>query len=200
MAGAGIYWYMNRPNVQEAEVQPTEEVLVTPDSLTTSPAPDTLSTSPTVAKDTTQGTEIVTKPVVAAPIPKVDASLASLTKGGLAEQFATYLADTSKITGKVFSYGNLEFDPASANLSTASDAKIAELVKVLGKYPNAQVKIMGYVSKTADSLKAKTLSFKRANAVKMLIVAKGVNIIRIDAVGRGRSTAVPRIDLKVIRK
>ena len=65
-------------------------------------------------------------------------------------------------------------------------------------YPNAQIKLTGYVGATADSLKSKSMSFKRANAVKLSLMGKGIDVMRLDAVGGGRSSN--RIDIKVVRR
>jgi outer membrane protein OmpA-like peptidoglycan-associated protein len=199
VVGAAIFLFLNRNTTDDTNPNTQEEVVVNPSDTLTSVV-DTSVVAPVAIKDTTSGTEITPKvtlpPVVAPQVP----AITGLTKGGTADLLATYLADTASAKGKLFSYGNLEFDPASTNLSIASGTKIDELIKVLNKYPNAQIKIVGYVGKTADSLKARSLSFKRANAVKLLIASKGINIVRLDAEGKGRSTSVPRIDFRLIKK
>ncbi len=192
------YWYFSKPT-ESPIIEPTEEAVEMPiDSLKNTI--DTLASGSAVLEDSSQGTQIIAKPIETAPAPKAPVINLGLTAGGTADQLASYLADTSAVKGKMFSYGNLEFDLASTNLSQSSDAKINELVKVLIKFPNAQIKISGYVGKTADSLKARSLSFKRANAIKLVLASKGINMVRLDAEGRGRSTGIPRIDFKVVKR
>ncbi|MFN8355620.1 MAG: OmpA family protein [Spirosomataceae bacterium] len=166
------------PSDSTAQATPVEMV---PDSATT-PKTDTTKTEAPATTGTT--------------LP--NGERLSVPAGSFQQEMATYLADTAGVIGKKFIFDKLNFVPNSLTLTPESETEVNELVKVMKAYPNAQIKLTGYVGASADSLKSKSISFKRANAVKLSLMAKGIDVMRLDAVGGGRSTN--RIDIKVVKR
>lgn len=160
-----------------AQVTPIE---IKPDSATTQQPDTTATASPTVGSTLPNGEKL------------------TVPTGSFQEAMAQYLADTAAITGKKFVFDKLTFVPNSLTLTPEAETEVGELAKVMKAFPNAQIKLTGYVGATADSLKSKSMSFKRANAVKLSLMGKGIDVMRLDAVGGGRSSN--RIDIKVVRR
>ena len=53
------------------------------------------------------------------------------------------------------------------------------------KYPNAQIKLVGYANDARLPLTNKTLSVKRVFTLKDMFVKAGISYVRVDAEGRG---------------
>lgn len=77
------------------------------------------------------------------------------------------------------------FVTGSAKLSSKSNAALAEVVKILTDDPNVKLTIEGHTDNVGKADFNKTLSDKRANAVKTYLVDKGVDESRLTAEGFG---------------
>lgn len=98
---------------------------------------------------------------------------------------ATYLADNVAPQGKAFKFENVDFENNTAQLKPTATAAVAVLADLLKKYPNAQIKLVGYANDAQPPLTNKTLSVKRVLALKDQFVKAGISYIRVDAEGRG---------------
>ncbi|MDF7817124.1 DUF937 domain-containing protein [Runella sp. MFBS21] len=98
---------------------------------------------------------------------------------------ATYLADNVAPQGKAFKFENIDFENNTAQLKPTATASVAVLADLLKKYPNAQIKLVGYANDAQLPLTNKTLSVKRVLALKDQFVKAGISYIRVDAEGRG---------------
>lgn len=125
-----------------------------------------------------------------------DGQTLSAKEGSLPYDLSKYLADTSAAAGKQFVFKGIGFVPGSFSLNPDSEKEVEDLAKVLKAYPSAQLKITGYVR---DSVQSKAVSFKRANALKLSLMAKGVDLMRLDAVGKGRGSQ-SLIEVRVIKR
>ena len=135
-----------------------------------------------------------------------------LTEDSFNYKFAKYLTDSSAKINQVFTLENLNFESNTSTLGADSEKTIQDLAKIMSAYPRVQVKLTCYTDNVGDSLQNRKLSFKRAFAVKNLLVANGIKDLRIDFIGRGRLNPVAsnateegkaknrRIELKVIKK
>ncbi len=127
-------------------------------------------------------------------------------------KFAKYLTDSSAKVNQVFTFDNLNFEPNTPNLVAGSEKTIQDLAKIMAAYPRVQLKLTGHTDNTGDSLQNRKLSLKRAFAVKNLLVANGIQDLRIDFTGRGASNPIAsnaseegkaknrRIEVKVVKK
>lgn len=156
-------------------------------------------------------------PVAASSLKMIGISLPNGQKLDLAEgtfnyKFAKYLADSSAKVNQTFTFDNLNFESNTPNLMAGSDKTVQNLAKIMSVYPRVQVKLTGYTDNTGDSLQNRKLSLKRAFAVKNLLVANGIQDLRIDFTGKGSSNPIAsnaneegkaknrRIEVKVVKK
>lgn len=135
-----------------------------------------------------------------------------LAEGSFNYKFAKYLTDSSAKVNQSFTFDNLNFESNTNTLVAGSEKTVQDLAKIMTAYPRVQVKLTGYTDNTGDSLQNRKLSFKRAFAVKNLLVANGVKDLRIDFIGKGASNPIAsnateegkaknrRIELKVVKK
>lgn len=146
--------------------------------------------------DTTSAKPKPTAPVAPQGTTLPDGQSLTAKEGSLAFDMNKYLADTSAAAGKQFVFKGLGFAPGSFTLNPEAEQEVAELSKVLKAYPSAQLRITGYVR---DSIQSKTISFKRANAVKLSLMSKGIDLMRLDAVGKGRGSQ-SLVEIRVIKR
>jgi OmpA-OmpF porin, OOP family len=182
--GGGVYWFTHR-STEDVIAEPPQEVVVPVDSATIQNPTTTASTSVTPA---------------AIPAKQSVAEKLALKTGSPAFELAQYLSDTLAIAGKVIPLGNITFEMNTLNPSPESETILTDISAVLKEFPNAQLKCIGYVGQSADSLKAKAMSFKRAHAIQVSLMDKGIDLVRLDSEGKGRSSSQPRIDLKVVKR
>ncbi len=77
------------------------------------------------------------------------------------------------------------FDFNSAEIDPASDRTIASLARMLGRHPGWAVVIEGHTDSVGSPAANRTLSERRAEAVRARLVADGVSPTRLRAVGYG---------------
>jgi len=135
-----------------------------------------------------------------------------LAEGTFNYKFAKYLSDSSSKVNQTFTFDNLNFEANMPNLVAGSDKTIQDLAKIMAAYPRVQVKVTGHTDNAGDSLQNRKLSLKRAFAVKGLLIANGIQDLRIDFTGRGSSNPIAsnttedgkaknrRIEVKVVKK
>lgn len=135
-----------------------------------------------------------------------------LVEGTFNYKFAKYLTDSSAKVNQSFTFDNLNFESNTPNLGAGSDKTVQDLAKIMSAYPRVQVKLTCYTDNVGDSLQNRKLSLKRAFAVKNLLVANGIQDLRIDFTGKGSSNPVAsnateegkaknrRIEVKIIKK
>jgi OmpA-OmpF porin, OOP family len=135
-----------------------------------------------------------------------------LPEGSFNYKFAKYLTDSTAKINQSFTFDNLNFESNLPTLVAGSEKTVQDLAKIMTAYPRVQVKLTGYTDNTGDSLQNRKLSLKRAFAVKNMLVANGIQDLRIDFTGKGSSNPVAsnateegkaknrRIELKVVKK
>ena len=80
----------------------------------------------------------------------------------------------------------INFETGKDVIVPASFKNLNILVKLLNEYPTATVEIQGHTDNNGTPESNKTLSQKRAEAVKNYLAANGVNISRLVAIGYGQ--------------
>jgi OmpA-OmpF porin, OOP family len=135
-----------------------------------------------------------------------------LSEGTFNYKFAKYLTDSSSKINQIFTFDNLNFESNTPILVAGSDKTVQDLAKIMSAYPRVQLKLTGYTDNTGDSLQNRKLSLKRAFAVKNLLVANGIQDLRIDFTGKGSLNPIAsnateegkaknrRIEVKVVKK
>jgi OmpA-OmpF porin, OOP family len=170
-----------------------------------------LSKDTTVAKvDSVVKTVVPTIKTMGISLPngqKID-----LPEGSFNYKFAKYLTDSTAKINQSFTFDNLNFESNLPTLVAGSEKTVQDLAKIMTAYPRVQVKLTGYTDNTGDSLQNRKLSLKRAFAVKNMLLANGIQDLRIDFTGKGSSNPVAsnateegkaknrRIELKVVKK
>jgi len=82
------------------------------------------------------------------------------------------------------------FDSGSARLQPGAQDKLADIARVLQKYPRTQIEIVGHTDNRGSSTSNETLSERRAAAVRDVVVRDGVDPGRITVRGQGEARPV----------
>jgi outer membrane protein OmpA-like peptidoglycan-associated protein len=113
-------------------------------------------------------------------------------KGGIEDKLLACIDDAACVPGKElwFDFDDINFDMASANITTESQRQVKNIADILKAYPKLKIKIGGYTDKTGDAVVNKKLSQDRADAVTTAIVAAGAAASQLEkAEGYGSAFA-----------
>lgn len=89
----------------------------------------------------------------------------------------------------------LYFESGGASLTVESQALLPQIRAQLQNYPGVEVVITGHTDSAGNEADNEALSFRRANAVREILLAAGFPPERMDTVGRGeRELLVPTGD------
>lgn len=86
--------------------------------------------------------------------------------------------------------GNITFRTDSADINAGFYATLNSVAKVLNKYDNSTVMVLGYTDNTGSAEYNQTLSVKRANAVAAYLQGQGVKSSRFEIMGMGPSNPI----------
>lgn len=89
---------------------------------------------------------------------------------------------------------DLVFDTGSAAVKGASAADLQQVARVLNEYPQTRIMVDGHTDSVGGSEMNQKLSERRAEAVKSLLVADGVNSGRIVTRGHGETQPIASND------
>lgn len=92
--------------------------------------------------------------------------------------------------GGNYSMNRIYYKSDRSELLPGSIAELDELVEVMTKYPNMNIKVMGYADGTAGESYNQKLSEKRAKAVYDYLVSKGISKDRLEYAGYGEKLPV----------
>ncbi len=105
------------------------------------------------------------------------------------------------------------FSTGKADLTTNSEAQVANIITLLKAFPTATVKVGGYTDNTGDAAVNQRVSTERAKSVADKLIAGGVDASRIESEGYGAQHFVcpandsdeckaqnRRVDLRVTKK
>lgn len=86
--------------------------------------------------------------------------------------------------------GDVTFDTDSTMVRPGLYDEIDRIAKVMVQYPETQITVQGHTDSTGDAGYNQRLSERRAEAVKDLIIQRGVSPHRISSVGYGETLPV----------
>lgn len=114
----------------------------------------------------------------------------SAPSGGFIERITTSLNNPGSAAGKGYALDAVAFETGSANLMDSSNQQLNDLATVLQAYPTAVVAVNGYTDNTGDMEANRTLSQQRADAVREMLIGRGIAAERITATGHGAEQPV----------
>lgn len=79
------------------------------------------------------------------------------------------------------------FDSGSAVLKDAAIAQIEKVGDIIAKYSDDRVRVEGHTDSTGTAAKNEELSLRRADAVKRVLLGRGVKEAQITALGMGQT-------------
>ena len=85
---------------------------------------------------------------------------------------------------------HINFENDSYKIDSASDANVQKFADFLNMYKNYSAKIVGYTDSRASAKHNQKLSQNRANAVKALLVKKGVSADKVSVSGMGEANPI----------
>lgn len=86
--------------------------------------------------------------------------------------------------------GNITFKTDSSDINAGFYATLNSVAKVLNKYDNSTVMVLGYTDSTGSAEYNQTLSQQRANAVAAYLQGQGVKSSRFEIMGLGSSNPI----------
>jgi outer membrane protein OmpA-like peptidoglycan-associated protein len=92
--------------------------------------------------------------------------------------------------GTTFSFTNLQFETAKADLKAASYTHLKNLVEIMKRKKELKIRIDGHTDSDGEESANQILSQKRAESVKNYLISQGIDIGRIAAKGFGESKPV----------
>lgn len=92
--------------------------------------------------------------------------------------------------GMVLTLRDVLFDFDSANLKPGASNVVQELSNFLNEYPERTIEIEGFTDSVGSEEYNRTLSQRRADALKMAIVRNGISAQRIQTIGYGEQYPV----------
>ncbi len=82
------------------------------------------------------------------------------------------------------------FAPGQSSLRPEAREHLGKLIQFVNSQPSKPIRIEGYTDSTGSAAANKTLSMKRAQAVRNALIAAGVNASRMSTVGMGEADPV----------
>lgn len=89
----------------------------------------------------------------------------------------------------------LYFEPGTSNLTPESTSELAEVLSKAIARAGGEIVVVGHTDRVGTVESNDTLSLRRAQAVRELVIQRGFDALRVDAIGRGeREPVVPTAD------
>ncbi|WP_308365389.1 MULTISPECIES: OmpA family protein [unclassified Microbulbifer] len=118
-----------------------------------------------------------------------DTTMEGVTGGNFSSSFREYLNNPARDPNREFPLG-IQFAPDSATVTSPSVPDVEALVKILQEKPGVTIAIEGHTSGEGDEATNQQLSEERAEAVRQMLVDKGIDGNRITATGMGSAKPI----------
>ncbi|WP_343634828.1 OmpA family protein [Fluviicola sp.] len=92
--------------------------------------------------------------------------------------------------GTTFSFTNLQFETAKADLKAASYAHLKNLVEIMKRKKDLKIRIDGHTDSDGEERANQILSQQRAESVRNYLISQGIDAGRMQAKGYGESKPV----------
>jgi len=86
--------------------------------------------------------------------------------------------------------GDVMFDFDSSILKSGAYAELDRVAKILNSYPQTRIRVEGHTDAAGTEAYNQTLSERRAETVQNALVQRGVDPLRVEAVGYGESQPI----------
>ena len=96
--------------------------------------------------------------------------------------------ETKKVLNEATKYIQFEFNKAT--LKASSNAKLEQLVSILGEYPDYSLSIAGHTDSKGSDAYNQQLSYDRAASARTYMISKGIAESRIESRGYGETKPV----------
>jgi outer membrane protein OmpA-like peptidoglycan-associated protein len=110
-------------------------------------------------------------------------------RSALAQSEAASIQREQNILTATFK-GDVMFDFDSSILKPGAYAELDRVAKILNNYPQTRIRVEGHTDSTGGEAYNQALSERRAETVQSALVQRGVDPIRIEAVGFGESQPI----------
>ena len=123
-----------------------------------------------------------------------DAALSALNSisfaaGSVGEQMMGFIKGGAEGDGR-FRFNNLNFASGSDVIDAASQVEVDNLAAILNAYTDVKVNIEGYTDSQGNAESNQALSQRRAEAVRLKLLAAGINDARITSQGFGAENPI----------
>ncbi|WP_343748994.1 OmpA family protein [Fluviicola sp.] len=92
--------------------------------------------------------------------------------------------------GSTFSFNNLQFETAKADLKPGSYPVLKNLVEIMKRKKDLKIQISGHTDSDGDAAANQLLSQKRAEAVRNYLISQGIDAGRMTAKGFGEDQPI----------
>lgn len=173
-----------------------------PSAAPASPPPPTAATAPLASApaNPVSGADAermsVPAPVAVAPPPAVTVATAAPTEAGastLAQRLAALVPEYSA-DGRQMTLEDLVFEPGTATFAADAPIGIARVAAWLAAEPTLGIRITGHTDATGSPEANRSLSLRRAEAIRDALVERGVALSRIAVSGEGAAMPVASND------
>lgn len=110
-------------------------------------------------------------------------------RSALAQSEAASIQREQNILTATFK-GDVMFDFDSSILKPGAYAELDRVARILNSYPQTRIRVEGHTDATGGEAYNQALSERRAKTVQSALVQRGVDPIRIEAVGFGESQPI----------
>jgi outer membrane protein OmpA-like peptidoglycan-associated protein len=123
----------------------------------------------------------------------------TVPSGSTTFALASFLGNPSATAPRRFTLSPMNFDFGTTNLTQQSMSTVNELAAVMRAYPSAQFRVESSTDNVGAPEANQALSVARSEAVRDLLVARGVNTANIQSVGLGQEHPIASNDTEAGR-